>query len=250
MINCVIIDDEQHAIELLSIHVKQTPFLNLVNTFLNPLEALSFLNSEQNERIDLLFLDINMPELSGLDFIKLLNENYQIILTTAYKEFALEGYEYNVVDFLLKPVMFNRFLKSVIKVQDELAKVRKSLPADIEGESHNFFFIKTEHKGKHLKIGFDEIDYIESMKNYVAIYRGKSKKLALMTMKSLEDILPRNKFIRVHYSFIVAIDKITMIEGNMVSIAGIDKPIPIGITYKDRFFEMLKITGSSVKLIE
>ena len=240
MINCIVIDDEQHAIDLLVTHIKQTPFLKLVTTFNNPLDALRLLNSNKGEKIDLLFLDINMPELSGIEFIGLLNQNYYVILTTAYKEFALASYEYNVIDYLLKPIFFPRFLKSVSKVQDEIVQIKNSKPVELETGS-DFFFIKTEHKGKHLKIAFEEIDYIESLKNYVAIYRGKGKILALMTMKSLEDILPKSKFVRIHYSFMIAVERITMIEGNMVTLKGCEKTIPIGITYKERFFDMLKI---------
>lgn len=245
MINCIIVDDEQHAIDLLAIHIKQTSFIDLKRTFLNPLDAISYLNSGSGEAIDLLFLDINMPALSGLDFIGLLKGKYRIILTTAYKEFALESYEYNVTDFLLKPVLFNRFLRSVLKVQESLNASEKNISVSTEKEYSDFFFIKSDHKGKHLKISFDDIDYIESMKNYVAIHSGKTKTLALMTLKNLEEILPKRKFIRVHHSYIIPIEKISMIEGNLISLKGVEATIPVGTTYKENVFQLLNISRTT-----
>lgn len=242
MIKCIIVDDEQHAIDLLALHIKQTSFVNLERTFLNPVDAINFLNSATGDSIDLLFLDINMPALSGLDFIRMLNRRYHIILTTAYKEFALESYDYDVTDFLLKPVLFNRFLKSVLKVQESLNSFEKRISASSEKEYSDFFFIKSDHKGKHLKISFDEIDYIESMKNYVAIHSGKAKTLALMTMKNLEEILPKKRFIRVHHSYIIPIEKISMVEGNLISLKGVEAKIPVGTTYKENVFKLLNIT--------
>src|SRR5919112_130259 len=169
MINCIIVDDEQHAIDILIHYVGQTPFLNLVGSTTNPVEALEMVTTQ---KADLVFLDIQMPELSGMDFIKAIHGKAKIILTTAYSEFALESYELDVVDYLLKPVRLPRFLQAVQKVVKEVGENSDTQQNTSDGD---YIFVKTESKGKLLKINLDEIDYIEGMKNYVAIYRSGQK---------------------------------------------------------------------------
>nr|WP_315820465.1 response regulator [Paraflavitalea speifideiaquila] len=165
MIRCLIIDDEQHALDILLHYIGQTPLLQLVASTTNPLEALQIVATQ---KVDLIFLDIQMPELSGIDFIRSINGKCKIILTTAYSEFALEGYELDVVDYLLKPIRLPRFLTAVQKaataLNNTLTDIDKGLPED------DYIFVKTESKGKLLKINLTEIDYIEGMKNYIAIY--------------------------------------------------------------------------------
>ncbi len=168
MINCLIVDDEQHAIDILVHYVAQTPHLNLVGTTTNPIEALQLVTTQN---ADLVFLDIQMPELSGIDFIKALNGRVKVILTTAYSEFALESYELDVVDYLLKPIRLPRFLSAVQKAVNEL----KDKTEGKETEEEDYIFVKTESKGKLLKINLEDIDYIEGMKNYVGIFRGDTK---------------------------------------------------------------------------
>src|SRR6059058_1285591 len=193
MINCIIVDDEQHAIDILTHYVGQTPYLNLVGTSTNPIEALQLVATQH---VELIFLDIQMPELSGIDFVKAIHGKAKVILTTAYSEFALEGYELDVADYLLKPIRLPRFLTAVQKVVKSVNE-KTNEPAKEETED-DYLFVKTESKGKLLKINLCDIDYIEGMKNYVAIYRGGQKTLVYTNMKDLEGHLPRKEFIRIH----------------------------------------------------
>src|SRR4030095_4782053 len=188
MINCIVVDDEQHAIDILLHYINQTPHLNAVASTTNPIEALQVV---ANQDIDLVFLDIHMPELSGIDFIKTIQGKSKVILTTAYSEFALEGYELDVVDYLLKPIRLPRFLTAVQKA----AKALKE--KGIEDIEDDYIFVKTESKGKLLKINLADIDYIEGMKNYVAIHCGGSKIMVYTAMKEIEDRLPPKQFMRV-----------------------------------------------------
>ena len=237
MITCIIVDDEQHAIDVLEHYVKQTPSLQLVAAVTNPLEALSIL---AERAVDLVFLDIQMPEISGIDLVRAINGRSKVILTTAYSEFATEGFELEVVDYLLKPVPFPRFLKAVARVQQLLAAPAMNVPPEDDLPGDDYFFVKTELKGKMLKINFADIDYIEGMKNYVAIYHNSGKTLALLNMKDLEERLPARHFIRIHRSFIIALNKITTIEGNTVLLRGIKEPILLGETYRAAFLERMK----------
>ncbi|HWR32173.1 MAG TPA: LytTR family DNA-binding domain-containing protein [Chitinophagaceae bacterium] len=234
MINCMIVDDEQHAVDLLTQHVKQTSFLQLAHATTNPVEAVNIL---QQQPIDLVFIDMQMPELSGLDVIKAANGKSSFIICTAFPEFALEGYDHDVVDYLLKPVTYARFIKGVSKAMNILSKETRNTPQ----AGADFIFIKTESKGKLLRISYNEIDYVEGQKNYVAFYSGKEKKLALLNMKFLEETLPASLFVRVHNSYIVPFSNITLIEGNELALKNSPVRIPIGITYKDKLMEALKI---------
>lgn len=234
MINCIIVDDEQHAIDILVHYVKQTPHLNLVASFTNPIEALQLL-SEQ--KVELIFLDIQMPELSGIDFIKTIHGKSKVILTTAYSEFALEGYELYVVDYLLKPIRLSRFLAAV---QKAIEQVNAGNAIQQETAEDDYIFVKTESKGKLLKINLADIDFIESMKNYMAIHRGGQKTLVYTSMKELEEHLPQKQFIRVHKSFIIPISKITGFEGNLVRLKNVPTAIQIGENYKAKLMEIIR----------
>jgi DNA-binding LytR/AlgR family response regulator len=235
MMNCIIVDDEQHAIDILEHYVKQVPHLNLVGTSTNPIEALQLVTAN---KVDLVFLDIHMPELSGIDFIKAINGKAKVILTTAYSEFALESYELDVVDYLLKPIRLPRFLQAVQK-----AVALTEIPAQqtlAEEADDDYIFVKTESKGKFLKINLADIDYIEGMKNYVAIHQSGNKTLVYTSMKELEDRLPKNQFVRVHKSFIIPFQKITGIEGNRIFIKGVAAEVLIGESYKAEVMELVK----------
>jgi DNA-binding LytR/AlgR family response regulator len=234
MIRCIIVDDEQHAIDILEHYAKQTPLLELVGTTTNPLEALQLVNSQQ---VDLVFLDIQMPELSGIDFVKAIHGKAKVILTTAYSEFALESYELDVVDYLLKPVRLPRFLTAVQKAVNEIG--HKEEKHELETED-DYIFVKTESKGKFLKINFADIDFIEGMKNYVAIHCGGKKTLVYTAMKDIEERLPHKQFLRVHKSFIIAVPKITGIEGNLVRLHNVNAEILIGDSYKAELMEIIK----------
>ena len=236
MINCLIIDDEIAAIEVLEHFVKQVPQLNLIASTSNPIEGLSIV---QEQPVDLIFLDVHMPEISGIDFIKAINGKCKIILTTAYSEYALEGFELDVIDYLLKPIPFSRFLKAIQKATEVLAT--KNTSAAPKTEQHDFILVKTETKGKFLKIDTTDIDYIEGMGNYVAIYCGSKKILSFINMKDLEEKLSPDKFIRVHKSFIVAVEKIISIEGNSLLLKNHpNAAILIGNAYRPAFLEKMK----------
>jgi two-component system LytT family response regulator len=235
MIDCIIVDDEQHAIDILVHYVKQTPQLNLIGTATNPMEALQMVSEQKAE---LVFLDIQMPELSGIDFIKAINGKAKIILTTAYSEFAIESYELDVVDYLLKPIRLPRFLQAVQKAVKEIEETVGSVQQG--NTSDDYIFVKTESKGKLLKINLDDIDYIEGMKNYVAFYRGTQKTLVYASMKDIEERLSQKQFIRVHKSFIIPIAKITGIEGNLLRLKGVTAEIMIGENYKADLMEIIR----------
>jgi len=233
MINCIIVDDEQHAIDILQHYIKQTPYLNLIASFTNPLEALAMLSQQ---KIDLVFLDIQMPEISGIDFIKTIHGKIKVILTTAYSEFALEGYDLYVVDYLMKPIRQTRFLAAVQKVMEQTGVVKEAQSNPAEDD---YIFVKTESKGKLLKINLAEIDYIEAMKNYMIIYRSGQKTFVYTSMKELEERLPGKEFIRIHKSFIIPVSRITGIEGNMVRLKNVTAEVLIGENYKAELMEII-----------
>jgi two-component system LytT family response regulator len=235
MISCIIVDDEQHAIDILVHYISQTPQLQLAGSTTNPMEALKMV---ADQKVDLVFLDIQMPELSGIDFIKALGGKAKVILTTAYSEFALEGYELDVVDYLLKPIRLPRFLQAVQKAAGQIKEAAPATPA--KENDDDYIFVKTESKGKLLKINLSEIDYIEGMKNYVAVHRGGQKTLVYTSMKELEDHLPRQQFMRVHKSFIIPLARITGIEGNMLSLKGVTEKVLIGENYKPELMELIR----------
>ena len=235
MISCIIVDDEQHAIDVLVHFVKQTPFLELKGTTTRPLEALQMVNAE---KIDLVFLDVQMPDLSGIDLIKAINGKCRVILTTAYSEFAAEGFELEVVDYLLKPIPFARFLKAVQRVADMLESGTSGHSVDLLED--DYIFVKTEAKGKMLRINLQDIDYIESLKNYVAFHHNGIKTMALLNMKDLDERLPARHFMRVSRSFIVALRKISGVEGNLVRLKDIKAEIVLGETYRAAFLDKMK----------
>jgi two-component system LytT family response regulator len=236
MIRCLVVDDEQHAIDIMAHYIGQTNFLQLVSSTTNPVAALQTVITEN---IDLVFLDIQMPELSGIDFIKAINRKAKVILTTAYSEFAIEGFDLEVVDYLLKPVRFPRFLSAVQKAVKAINE--KNIPAEAENSNEeDYIFVKTESKGKLLKINLAEIEYIEGMKNYVAIYLAGKKTLVYTNLKDLVNHLPARQFIRVHKSFIIPINRVTGIEGNRIILKNVTAEILIGESYKDELMELIK----------
>lgn len=223
--NVIIVDDEPLAQEVLETYVSKFPALNLIAKCSNAVEAFDVLN---NNSIDLMFLDIQMPQISGIDFLKTLPNPPQVIFTTAYSEYAMAGYELNVVDYLLKPISLDRFAKAVNKaVAKELQENEPTIPASTE--TADYIFVKADKK--LIKIRFDQINYIEGLKDYVILHTPNGRVVTLQTMKSLEVKLPSDIFMRVHRSFIVNMGNISIIEGNTVQIE--KKIIPIGKNYKD-----------------
>jgi DNA-binding LytR/AlgR family response regulator len=234
VINCIIVEDEQYAINILSDFISKVPFINLEHTFTNPIEALLHLKSTP---VDLIFLDINMPELSGIDLIKLLPKNTEIIITSGYSEFAVAGFENNVLDYLLKPYSFERFLQASQKALDKLLLLDIPKPAPVSEQSDSFY-LKTDH-GRIVRINFNDIIYIEGLKNYCSVFTEHERHISLVSMKTLADNLPQQDFARTHKSYIIALKRIKSIDGNMVMFDKIKEKIPIGVTYRDSFFAQL-----------
>lgn len=241
MISCLLVDDEQSALDILRTFVDKTPFLSLVGSTTNPLEALSLL---QSQPVDLVFLDIHMPQLSGLDLLRLVKGRTKVILTTAYSEFAIESFELDALDYLLKPIAFERFLKAAQRaLNTSLEASTRWQP--VEKIDDDYMFVKTESKGKMTKINFRDIMYVEGMKNYVSINTSDERIVTLLNIKDLEDRLPPQQFMRVHKSYIVSLDKIQALDGNQIMFKGLKAYVPMGETYRAAFFEALqqKIMG-------
>ena len=231
--NCIIVEDEPLAAEILQDYIQQVPFLNLKGVCGDALFAIDKL---QSEKIDLIFLDIHLPKIQGFDFLKTLKKAPHIIITSAYHEYALLGYEYNVVDYLVKPIEFSRFLAAVNKIRQP---EDTSKPVAISLERPHFFFSVAKKK---VKIFVDEILYIESLKEYIRIVTRSKPILTKFQLGQVEELLARANFIRVHRSFIVAKDKIDAFTATDIEIAG--KQIPIGRSYKELVHSILDRSGN------
>ncbi|MEZ4944640.1 MAG: LytTR family DNA-binding domain-containing protein [Cyclobacteriaceae bacterium] len=227
MINCLIVDDEPLARNLLSDYVRKVPYLNLVSTAENAISAMSILREND---IDLLLLDIQMPELTGINMLKAIQKKPMVILTTAYSEYALESYDLDVVDYLLKPVTFERFLKALEKVNQRLPK---EVPASSGVELPSFVFVKDGTK--LVKVILGDILYVEGLKDYVTIHTKQQKIVSLQRLKTLEEQLPPEQFIRIHNSFIVSLSAISAIHRNEVQVGTIR--LPVSESYKKGFKE-------------
>ena len=227
--NVIIVDDEPLAHDVLETYINQVPNLNLIGKCYNALEAKEVI---QNEQIDLMFLDIQMPQLTGLEFVRSMTKLPLVIFTTAYAEYALESYEIDAVDYLIKPIALEQFLKALNKAQDRYDTERE---ANEVGD--DYFFVKADKK--LVKLFYDDILYIEGLKDYVIIKTNTGRVITLQTMKSLEAKLSNKNFKRVHRSYILNKTKIKALLGNMVEIMenGKQKHIPIGKNYRDELFE-------------
>jgi DNA-binding LytR/AlgR family response regulator len=236
VLRCMIVDDEPLPLELLGDYIRKTPFLELVGSFTNPVEALTI---AMQQPPDLIFLDIQMAELNGVQFTQLLNGKSKIIFTTAYPNYAVQGFELDVVDYLLKPISFERFLKSAGKARELIALETKTTPTEVitaPSFSGDTLFVKSGYRIVQLNIG--QILYIEGLKEYIAIHTLQEKVITLQTLKKTEEILPAGRFVRVHKSYLVAFDKIDAIERNCIFIQS--KSIPIGDAYRETFFTLLQ----------
>lgn len=229
---CLVLDDEQHSIDILTDYVEKTPNLSLIAAFKNPIDAISLI---QTETIDIAFIDVQMPNLTGLQFLKLLDKKTKVVLCTAYSEYAIDGYELNVIDYLLKPISFDRFLRSVKKIEENS---QPSIQNNINKTEDEYIFVKAESKGKFIKINLRDILFIEGLGNYQKIQLIDNQIVCQLKMKNLEDQLSTGGFVRVHKSFLVPINKISQIEGNKIMI-DVHK-IPIGDNFKDALFLTLK----------
>ncbi len=234
-LTCAIIDDEPLAVKLLETYVEKTPFLELRGTYSSAVEALCAL---QTAPVDLLFLDIQMPELDGLEFAKVLQGNTRIVFTTAFSQYAVDSYRVNAADYLLKPVSYADFLSAARKVLEEY-EMRKTAAAASglpeQGAQADSFFIKSDYK--LMRICYDDILYIEGLKDYVKIYLASSVKplLSLTSMRTVENFLPLATFLRTHRSFIVNMSKVTALERGQIVFG--DKRIPVSDSYKDKVQE-------------
>lgn len=224
-LSCIIIEDEPLALEKTKDFVNKVPFLHLITTFDNALTGLNYLN---NNKVDLLFLDINMDELSGIELLESSKINSQVIITTAYQEYALKGYELKITDYLLKPFTFNRFLQAVNKAHENLVQHKSGMQTD-------FIFVKTENRLE--KIMLDEIVYIEGMRDYRRIHAVNKRVMTLQNFSEFEKLIPPSIVCRVHKSYMVALNKIESIERSRIKIA--DQLIPISDTYKYLFFQLI-----------
>ncbi len=235
MMNCIAVDDEPLALNLIEDFAKKVPFLNYVKSCKNAFEAIDTI---QKEKIDLIFLDINMPDITGIDLIKNIEQKPLVIFTTAYSEYAIEGFELSAVDYLIKPFLFERFFKAVNKAYEyySLKNKRNLTISEEKTHTNDYIFVKADYSS--VKIYLKDILYLEGLKDYVKIHTKEKKILTLITMKKIEEKLPSTNFIRVHRSFIVALDKIESIQRNRIIIQ--EKWIPIGNSYKTDFYNRIE----------
>jgi two-component system LytT family response regulator len=243
MIKAIALDDEPLALKVIESHAARVPFLQLLKTTTKVTEAILLL---QQQPIDLVFLDVQMPELTGLQFMKLIQGNTKVVLTTAYEKYALDSYEYDVIDYLLKPILFERFLKAVQKTLSIISTPNNAVIDSSEKELpltsqpvHDFIFVKTEYRLQ--KIKHTDILFIEGGKDYTTIHTTKEKILSLSTLAKLQEVLPYPQFIRVHKSYVIALHKIDSIERQRIFIG--KEVIPVGDAYKQ---ELTKQIGNGI----
>ena len=232
MTTCYVIDDEEHAIDTLVGYINKIPGLKLVGTNTNPLEAIEEIRNRQ--RADIVFLDVDMPELSGLDVADIISPFTSVIFTTAFPNYAVQAFEKNGSDFILKPISFERFTKSVMKVQDML---RSKASAEHHTESDHFF-INPGAKGKMVQLSYPDILYIQGFKNYVVINTADNKYTTYLSLAEIAKTMPLSHFVRIHKSYIVNIDKIKSIDGNTITLSP-TLHLPVGTSFKDSFIEVI-----------
>jgi len=240
MIRCVAVDDEAYASTIISNFIDKTPFLTLVKSTIDPYEAIRLV---EEGSVDLVFLDIQMPDLSGIQFLKICGQRCKVILTTAYPEYALDGFELDAIDYLLKPISYERFYKAALKAQDFFVKTtaleQVQIQNGVQNPNSDYVFIKGDAKHKFIKVNYSEILYVEGLKNYVSIYTTANQRIiTYQTLRELETQLPQPPFYRVHKSYIISTANIKMVEGNNIFID--DKAIPVGETYRDEFFRLIR----------
>jgi DNA-binding LytR/AlgR family response regulator len=238
MIRTIIVDDEPLALDVLETYISRVPDLELVQKCTNAIEANEVL---KKEHIDLMFLDIQMPQLTGIDFLKTLTDPPLVVFTTAYPNYALEGFELDALDYLLKPISFDRFIKAVNRANEQIHLQRPDhdTPQTVEATTEDFIFVKADKK--LVKVKYNDVIYIEGLKDYVIIRLADTRVITLQTMKSLEEKLPQGIFQRIHRSYIVNIDQINAVVGNMVEVMEKGKPkhLPIGKNYRDDLLEII-----------
>ncbi|MCD4736459.1 MAG: response regulator transcription factor [Bacteroidales bacterium] len=237
-ITCIVVDDEPLAVDKMKQYIDRIDYLDLVASFENAVESLNYLKTH---KVDLVFLDIQMEGLTGIQLLESVKIESKVILTTAYDKYAIKGYELDVADYLLKPISFERFLKAIDKIQiAQITKVPVSRPSGSilkqEKGTEDYFFVKTEYRIE--KINFNDILFIEGMKDYLRIWTESKKIMTLMSFHKLMEILPPDIFVRVHKSYVVSLPKIQSVQRNRINIA--DEQIPVGESYKQLFFDLLR----------
>lgn len=230
-LRCLIVDDEPLSLDILEKYIHDIPGLDLAGRCLDAFEALEQLKTTP---VDLLFLDINMPKLSGINMVKSMSNLPEVIFTTAYPEYAVEGFELEVLDYLVKPISFERFLKAIDKAQAKLQK-------DNNGVKSSFIMIKSNKK--LYKVPFNKIKYIQSMGDFVKLFTHEKAYISSETLKNIAQLIPNSDFIRIHKSYIISINSIQYIEGNQVKIGEVN--LPIGLTYKEKLLQILDIKNQS-----
>lgn len=248
MIRCLVIDDEPPALAILADYIGQVPFLTLAGTTTDPIEGLTWV---QQGRADLVFLDIQMPRLTGLQFLRLSGHKARVVLTTAYPEYALDGFENDVVDYLLKPIPFERFLKAAHKALALLALLApaRPLPPALPppaaaaptlpvAPAVGHIFVKGETKNKYLRVNHADILYVEGLNNYVVLHLPGQRVATYQTLKELTETLPQPPFLRVHKSYIVSLSHVRLVDGNTLYIQ--DKLIPVSDTYREALYRLVR----------
>lgn len=237
IIKCIAVDDEPLALDIIKDYISQVPFLKLVKTFKDGISVLEYLSANP---VDLIFLDIEMGGLTGTQLLKTLQKKPKVIMTTAYRKYAVDAFDLDVTDYLLKPFSFERFLKAVEKVNNLILDMHRD---PLQPDSHkDFIFVKSGYK--MLKVNFKDILYIEGLSEYIIIRTVSSNIITLQSFKNIEKILPEDEFIRIHKSYLVALDKIDSIEGQNVIVG--KKELPIGNKYKKKFFEVISLMREEI----
>lgn len=229
-VQCIVVDDEPLSVQVITEFIRKMPELQLLRSFNNPLEALAYMKEEP--QIGLVFLDIQMPELTGIEFMQIRQGTADVIIVSAYDEYALDGFQYDATDYLLKPVSFERFTKAVHKVLQKSTPKAAPQPAPAE-----HIFIRTDKR--IIRVNLPDILYLEALRNYVAIQTTSQKILTLQNLRSFEEVLAPQRFVRVHKSFIVAIDKIDSVERQRIFMG--PHTVPIGDTYVKQFYEAIRM---------
>ncbi len=234
MLKCVIIDDEKPAINVIESYIQKMPNLQLAGAATNPIIGIELI---KQHKADVVFLDIQMTEMNGIDVMRIISPETKVIFCTAYSEFAVASYDLEAVDYLIKPIPFTRFAKAVQRVSNIIDSQPNKMLSPIVND---YIFVKTEQKGKMLKIDLDDIDFLEAVSNYIIIHRGQQKTLVYLTLRELEERLPAEQFMRVHKSFIVAVLQIAAIDHGDITLKNRKEKIPIGNTYKEAFMNKME----------
>jgi two-component system, LytTR family, response regulator len=240
LVRCVVVDDEPHSLKLISRYIGDTPFLQLVHATTEPLELLEW---ALRERFDLLFLDVEMPRLSGFELVNLLRGKCHFILCSGHPKYALQGYDFDVCDYLLKPITYSRFIKAAGKAVMQMGLQKLPNETDAQNGQRDYLLLKGDRKHCHFRICLDEIEFMEAAGHYIHLYLGGEKKTLLLSMKQMMLQLPENRFVRVHHSYIVPINRITFVDFETLGLKSVRRSIPVSDTYRAGLLQKIKNFG-------